>query len=981
MTQTLNLKFFPDTSKNINEIIKLINISFPDLEFSNPSEKSFNGFFKIYNIVTREDSFLDMITNTFFHKFLFLDETETSLADSKKLKFYFDTKLGFSDTVLEEPLSSLSSLSSLVTQYYSGVNDSSVSTGKFEIVNFSPNTSTEDKIIGGRNSFIEKQFLSNNTPYVIVYINKAKNRFDMYQYANFMTRLMNIYDQQKDTIQKEYEQVIPDLIKEGNKLILYTEKESQTSGKIPLQVLAPEIFTGDYSRDCGFQNQPIIIDPTQKEFWQNKKIKDKETKKIVERPTLDYGGITFVCPGDSYPFVGLKQKKTVIDENFQFYPCCYSKSQKEIKQRIVGKSKRTSEPIKTKKIVAEEGLGFLPSNTITDYLYGIFNSNDQIYRMGTLFSTSSVLSALLIAQNNKYYLSLEENQKSKYITDLRKSIATESDFYLTSSELFDMKIDDRIKLFNDTEEFLDPSLFYRILEEAFNLNIFIITGTKPEPNLEAKYSFDTSRYSSIPMHSYNKFRKNVILFKHWGSESDNLPHPHVELIVVGDDQNSLFDDKVGDYLLQGYYLTTQIHGRSHIISSKFEIYDYYTIETILKGKFIEEIDIISQVLDNKGKCRAIRIKLKNYYITLSIPPIPPLHYPVSNIIDVHDYKLVRQLFTSEPIAYSQDSDRKINGLWYPLYNTIFGIFIPINSIDSNDLKSLSLGPNSPIPLQISQNKTQRLIKLTKDIKLLNQIIRFCFNIYRMKTSLTDKNKLCKDFFNKHVLLKESKNKDSASFYNFENLPRILPYQAKNVPDSLSYFKSYVPELIESNEKIVIYSKGLYDRLFESIEYFISKNIDIMIPHFLSEYYITENDYDLKSGNVVFFSEENANNWIKRTISDSKSIYEIQTKLKKNLSETRAPFLYSPTSGTLCLIQNLPIKDSLRKSLNICMNWEKNGINDLPDTLIDITSGYKIFTISKDENLELIETIGKQTITYHFVLKYPDTNQFAAILPI
>jgi hypothetical protein len=984
MNRTLNLKFFPDTSKNINEIMNTIKYSFPDLDFSNPSEKSFNGFFKIFNVVAREDSFLDMITNSFFNNFLFLDESEVSAADTKKSRFYFDTKFAFSQSLVEEPLSSISTLSSYIHQYFSGVNDSSVSSGKFEIVNFKENTKVEDKVIGGTTSFIEKQFLPNKTPYIIVYINKAKNRYSMYQYANFMSRLMNIYDSERKTIENEYMSIVSNLKENGDKLIMYSsfEKDVQQKGKIPLQVLSPEIFSGDYSRDCGFQNQPIIIDPAQKEFWESKKIKDKDTKKIIDRPTLDYGGLTFVCPGDNYPFVGLKQKKTVIDENFQFYPCCYSKPQKEIKQRLIGKTKRTSEPIKTKKIVGEEGLGFLPSTTITDYLYGIFNSEDPIYRMGSFFSTSSVLSSLLLAQNNKYYLSLNDNQKSIYLLDLRKSIANQSDFNLTSSELFDMKLEDRIKLFLDSEEFLDPSLFYRILENAFNLNIFIISGTKPEPNLEAKYSFDTSRFSSIPMHSYQKSRKNVILFKHWGSESDNLPHPHVELIVVGEDQKSLFDDSIGDYLLQGYYLTSQLHGRSHIISSQFQLYDYNNIIDIIKSSFLENLNIVSQILDNKGKCRALRILIKNIYVTIFITPIPPLNYPISNIIDIHDYKIIRDLFSNEPFAYSKETSSKVNGLWYSLFSLNYGIFIPIKSLDISYFKTLLQGPDFPISMKSSENKTERLIKLTKDIKLLNQIIRFLFNIYRLNVNFSDKNKLITDFFNRHVLLKQSSEQDSSLFYNFSRLPRILPYQSKNIVDAMSYFKQYVPELIFSIDKMIIYSKKLYDRLYQSIEFYISKDLDILIPHFLSEYYITENDYSTKLGNIIFFNEENVNNWVKRTISDSKSIFEVHTKINKILSSTRVPFLYSPFPNTLCLIQNSSINVSIQRSLNICHNWQKNGINDLPDNLINIEKGYKIFTVSKEENLELMTTVANEDEqNFLYILKYPDINQYASILPL
>jgi len=987
INEKLSIKYFPESSKSEADLVKIIKNTFPELIFTGKKEKNFSGYFRIYDLSVREDSFLDLLLSSYFSKFLFIDEFENPITERRKLKFYFDTNLGFTEFSRDEQLSRQAKVGAYITQYISGVNDSDVSRGRYDVLNFPENIDTRYKIIGSSEIDIKSEFLPIGTTYIIINISRAKSRLDMYQFANIVTRLLTTYNQVKRKYELEYEKFIPELKDPENieklSLILNPEKtlSSDKLGKVSLQVIAPEIFSGDYSRDCQYKDQPILIDESMSDSWKNKKVKNKDTREIVERPVLKLGDYTFVCPTDIAPFISLKQKKIVQNPDYPYYPCCYNKPQTEIRPRNVGTSKRSNDPIKTKKIMGEEGIAYLPID-ITEYLKGIFG-DDPVYRMGTFFSPSSVISALLHATNNTDYIELDDDEKEEFINTLRKNISNESNFNVVSSELYDMPLNERRLLFQNTDEFLDPSLFYRVLEEAFNVNIFIFSGTKPEPNIEPKYNIDISRYSSIPFHSYDIKRNTVLIFKHWGSETDNLPYQQCELIIFDSERHSLFSTAVGEYLLYGYSLTSQLYGRIYS-NFYFDNYSSDVINSILSQGFFDifktqNIKAVAQLIDNKGKLRALQINTNEYgYITIATPPLPPQNLPLLKRIEKRSYETVKSIFIDQPVAVSKE-DNTVVGLWYELNTLKYGIFIPIKPSTSPELTKIQSGPDSPLEPSIKENITDRLLKLQRDIKIIIQITRWLFNLYR---TITTKNDISY-FFNKYVKVIQRDTPDSAEIYDFSSLSRLLPFKVKSVEDALRILNKSIPSLIDGrNLKILISGEELHKRIYDSLQFYKDRNLPIILPQYLSEYYITEKDYPHYPGNIIFFNEESVDNWLQRIIKDPTSTYEIQNRLKNSLSDYITPYLYSPENNLLVIIQNAPLQNGLQIALHIANTWNKKKINISPSQIEPhITTGYKIFGISRNETLELLSDKSGNNNNPLFVLFYPESQRYAAILPI
>jgi hypothetical protein len=1029
----LSFKYFVLMNRPENEIITSILNIFPGINLINRREKNYGAHFNIYNTYIREDSFLDIlisepfVTSTrIFSAVLFADENEKPISEKKKLKLYYDTNIGFeADTIIEyetkefgerkertEEISRLASLGFYMTQYQSGINDASVSKGRYTITEFQEG---DNNIIGTKDSIVKSLFLDLKTPYITVSISKAVNRFILFQFMNVYARLLSIYNEVRDVYEKEYDSLIPELKdekiqEEELSLILKPSKmiDREKIGKINLSKIAPEIFTKSYSRDCQYKNQPIVVSETEIDSWKNRKI--QTATESIERPVKQLGDYNFVCPTDIYPYVEFKQN---LDERREFdvYPCCYQSPQSGVRQRERGSSKRSKDPIKTNKIMGEGGNANLPTS-IEEMLQGSFVKPVTFYRTGTLVSPSSFLACVCLAMEDKNYIKLKTlEEKEKYIQNLRKQISQTGNFLLTSSELFDVSEKDRVLNFSKLEEFLDPSLYYRVIEELFNINIFVFTGSLPKPNIEPIYSLEVSRFSSIPIHSFKKDAPTLLIYKHWGAETDHLEYPQCELIIarLEDKDATLFSSEIAKYLLKAYFISAEVYGRLFIPErSIFEKYNSKLLYQLLESDFIgsfnqknSPIHAIGQMIDEKGKLCGIQLRTPMGNMTMGVPPLPPQNLPLINEIEKPKLSKVLKVFKNEPSGYSYEGDNVV-AVWFRLLTLEFGIQIPVKPESKDKIKRdyrklLPSVPENRFILETKLSEIQRLLKLQRDVNMIVQLIRWIFLIMIEKEDFSYEERLdaATIFLNKIVKEVSREEKDSALIYDFSRLPRKLPTDRSNIQVILQEISKYAPSFTDG-DKILISGKLFYERVRESLEHYVNLKLPIIIPNYLDGYYETSYDYPKIPKTLLFLSDIDFKRWLKQAIEVPISTYPVLYSLKGKLSDLEHPYLYviemsKPSIANpfgekfLCIIQNVPFVNSKTSALENCIRWRDIRINHPKISSLPISRfrNYKIFTISQSETFEVIEDMSDEEDTKNtiFILIYPGTEKYASILPI
>jgi hypothetical protein len=1030
---TLSFKYLILSHRSEQEILNAFQIVLPDLKFKNRREKNYGADFNVYYMSVREDSFLDLLltepfqqeTKNLFSSVLFADEFEKPISEKKKLKLYYDTNLAFDhklksergsldlEKTREKDLTKTASLGFYMTQYISGYNDAQQSKGRYTMTNFERNTKTEEKIIGIKTTPFQSILLEPKTPYITVSISKAVNRFVLFQFMNIFSRLLNLYNQVKDQYEKIYENLIPELkdqevIDDDLTLIRKPKPKDEEEKQVGISTIAPEIFTSSYSRDCQFKNQPIIISEDEIDFWKNQKI--KKGKQMIERPVLKLGDYHFVCTSDDHPYVAFKEN--LDDERkYPYYPCCYSKPQKEIKKREKGTSSRSKAPIKTNKVLGMGGLGNIPT-AIEEMIKGAFEKEVNLFRMGTFIDANSFLACVLIALQDKNFLKLEiSSQKEQYIKKIKKAIFDSANFNVASSELFDITNEERKELFMRQNEFLDPALFYRVLEEVFGLNIFVFSASLPKPNVETTYSLEISRFSAVPIHSYRKEYPTMLVYKHWGSETDHLRYPQCELIVAGLETIDalLFTSDLAQYLLKGYFISSEVFGKIYIPNDKyFQNYDSSVIYKLFNTRFVEKfldpkspIKAIGQIIDEKGKLAGLHLQNGNTKMTIGVPPFAPQDLPVVNKIYKINLQDALKIFKNLPTGFSYQEDKAV-AVWFKILSMEFGIQVPIEPLDSDKIKmkyKLPEVPENRFRLEKQASQIQRLFKLQKDVNIVVQIVRWLFLLYikdKRNITIDEKIQLSEEFIDSFVKLKGRREEtDSSKIYDFSNLERKLPSIKQNLKQIMKELEESAPTLIQDG-KIIISGKQFYQRIIESLEHFIRLNLPIAIPQYLDEYYASIYDYPRIPKNIVFLSKIDFDRWFKQAKENPTSSYPVYYSLKGKLNEFNNPYLYAleiekPSVGNpfgenfLFLIQNAPFINSKQSALANAILWKNNKINrpEVSEIPISEFNNYKVFTIGQNEKLALIEDKSNPNRKYEtiFVLKYPTIDRYASVLPL
>jgi hypothetical protein len=1040
----LSFKYFVLTSRPEKELIQAIQNVFPTLILKNRREKNYGAYFNIYDTVVREDSFLDLlVTEPFltndpsvirpFSSVLFADEFEKPVSEKKKLKLYYDTTIGFEEEEAieiegrerQEELSKKASLGFYMTQYLSGVNDSGISKGRYTITEFEDETENNEKIIGIPETKVKSLLLQLNTPYIVVSISKAVNRFVLFQFMNIFSRLLNLYNQLKPEIQEEYNYFIPELQDEESQellsLIIKPKKKigEERFGKINLSTIAPEIFTESYSKRCQYTHQPIIIPEGEVDNWKEKKIKTDEGKNI-ERPVKNLGDYYFVCPTDQLPFVEFKQN---LDDGrqFEYYPCCYTSEKRGgIKEKATENIYRSKEPIKTNKIMTQGNIAVIPT-PIEVMIKGAFSENINFYRMGTFISPNSFLACVCLALNDKNFIKIKDpEEKESYLATLRMEISNRANFLVASSELFDVSEKDRIANFKKVEEYLDPTIYYRVLEEVFGLNIFVFSGSIPKPNVNPVYSLEVSRFSSIPTHSFKRDLPTMMIYKHWGSENNHLDFPQCELIVSrkeddDEDLSLLYSDSLAKYLLKAYFISAEVYGRLYIPEMKiFENYNSQFLYQILQMDFLgtfmnpkSPIRAIGQIIDEKGKLSALQIVTPRGKMSIGVPPLPPQNLPMITTIENPRLVDVLDIFRDPPTGFSYDGDN-IVAVWFQLLSLDFGIQIPVKPISKSRVDTiLPEVPENRFVLQPKISEIQRLFKLQKDVNIIVQLIRWIYLVsiekdvelnkeeYSEEKKMRIKLSYAKEFLENIVLMTERTNGDSASVYDFSKLPRKLPNERDNFDSILSEINKTAPTFTDG-KNIFISGQTFYERIQESLFHYIRLNLPIFIPDYLDGYYESTYDYPIIPKTLVFLSDIDFKRWLTQAIEDPTSTYPVLYSLKSKLSDIEYPFLYSfeKQKATLVnpfgemilfIIQNVPYNNAKVNALENAQKWKDVQINHPTESDKDISEfkNYKVFTISSNESFELLEDKSDpdQLNKTLFILNYPNTNKYASILPI
>ena len=417
---------------------------------------------------------------------------------------------------------------------------------------------------------------------LVLYVKIRKyNLEDQSIIINFINSILKYYTDQTDYYIDDYSEFLPDYVPNYPKEIIET--------KIDYLGLMNQMGFNDASSRCSKNKRPNVLTDNQL-----KELLESENKTVEQLE--DASKLLKINKDNNDWYLACNDPTLYIDyvKNYEI-PCC--------RQNIKNKNKKTTTEYQNiKNTILGEGKvsQFIPKNIKN--IIELYDSNNIIdisllRAIGCSDQNTrrlSFLGCIRKATNNKP-VNIDSYKDVLKFYKNHKGIVKQEMYNYNDSEIVNM-----IKY-----DYMDPKLFLRILEFMFKINIILVSD-----------SFNDGDFTN-PFHAYNylKFKNDNPYCIVWEHMKDNIIS--CELIAMQTPSNNY------TYIFNQY---EDIYNILHNNINKNH-------KVFLDCPKFDPNTIISQEVDDYGKCRKINLKFKNTLYSIFTDPLPP--FPVNIDTTIH----------------------------------------------------------------------------------------------------------------------------------------------------------------------------------------------------------------------------------------------------------------------------------------------------------------------------------------------------------
>ncbi len=769
---------------------------------------------------------------------------------------------------------------------------------------------------------------------------------------------------------------------------------------------APEVFIKNYSRICQSQQQPDIKDVISPD-------EEASGDWLKFPPGAPSPEFYFSCASQSSSYVhaGVITNKLKNRKKYPLLPCCFKTSQigNPKSDTYAAYNNPDSESTRTLHLSRWGSLEFPPSLKKKT----IMSEDKNLYR-GRLGIVPRILDATLRGVIDEASGNSEEYEIYRYGLSEQTLVhaiflAMDTDYQQLSTEDFskrDSYIRSRIKLphmealmqeiDNPQPEVLlvdphswTPRVHYRILEEMFGINIFVLFRSSPKEGTSepSRFTFEIP-FSRLGYHVRHRRldRPYVLLYKHSKYEGDVRVESPLELIIYGPidgEPTALWGTsckKIFNLYENSYKVISAGFSPLEVSPEMYRVYknifsiDYATrlVRTGLTPN--------SQVVDDYGRCRALN------YSDFSVIFYPTQSYnlPSGDLVKA-EYKTVRKLF-GEPDLVSSTKD----GVFHLLGNSGLYFFFPLRRSATQSL-----------PEKIQEVNYTPMSGESKDSIKHNwneaysslQIILFIFSwLYVLSSTISPE-----EFMKTFVKLDESKHAATVEdIYDFSKMKRIVILKKPDIETAKEYLRTTIPTIMADDDHLLVTSQKIYNGL----EYFL-KTVDKQIESTRRSGQ-HQNKWDLsrlfslislgkgarsemtEGQNLFFNNVSSMKSWFQSRVSITFGREDVQTISEMIKNNTGVVIWKHPYSQRIWIIPTRTY--GLNEAINICLHWfdERKVVDQQsvePPDYSNIQSIIKyVFTLdNRIEINEISEHSSSGLLQVEILLSLP--SRYTPLLPL
>lgn len=796
-------------------------------------------------------------------------------------------------------------------------------------------------------------------PHVRVRVTRCKSRADLYRFLPLFRVLMADLANEYPDVEGTY-QALPQLL--GN-FAADEDTASSSSSMVPrprtpragrsqatideLKRRAPKIFVPLYSTNCQAGKQPSIVE--------NEDAPEVARRGIQTLPFPRYSDPEFhvYCAdgmkmGMVYPSVMPNNRENRGE--YPWLPCCYQNDQtgsEDYRLYAAGQPPRekrgtkTSNLIKTNKFLPPGGKGLIHESiarTLATYREGA-----DISRSGVERSKNSLLHCVLTALADPAYV--RSKNKEAFAAALRPRILETVLPTCMMQEMYDYTLEEISAAFADPDLFLDPSLFYRALEEFFDVNIYCFT-TRQEGEL------DLPRHKLFHARPARVWRRTVLVYKNLGSRSDNLDYPQCELIV--DSDVKIFGGDMAAAAHAAMQDTARITSWT-IENQEVEAYDNMHSYVDLVATI--GVPPVGQFVDRYGKMRSLTFDTRDGPVTLFTIAGQPGNYPIVEQHFPARLPFALALFPRNLSAVNRDSAGRAVGCWFQLMDIRHALYMPVSPASYEG--ALEEGPAHPLA-KTGRSFTDRLRRLRRTLHLVTSVIRWIYDIHRRAGGDVV------SFF--EYLQADDYAGDSLEYYDLSRLSRFFPAPssgrlgdkvsaADTVQDAIAAMSASVPSLCRDGH-IVLYNSSFMSPLLNMLRDYENITADrIPDEDRIHNFFQTDADFTQRRNTKVFTSRADLEAWwesLRGAGSRTEKVFGIRTRLTSAMSKSSEPLLYEDPQGYIYVVQNV-VNTSKMRAMTVSERWEtylhNPGFNAPPAARARV---HKVYGIDHASNLVLLK---------------------------
>lgn len=749
----------------------------------------------------------------------------------------------------------------------------------------------------------------------IVKIKSSKNIKNILKFSEIFGKLLTIYNEEKSTVLEQYKRkpFNIDILKDYPNFYTQVSQDLNIKGlKKKLTKMPP------YSGKC--EHMPLSTFS----YEEAEKLAGKD-KQILEYPFHNLVDKRYYyCPDDVYRYPGLTENTLKNKELYRCLPCCYKKDhindpssklnnfcktgvKKDIVQQAILKTEKFCKPY-----------NFATMNKNLTKIFNIVGLGSANYiKTGVSDTKYSLIECVLTAFGLTFKYKKENKKLINFVVDIYTKILESDNIHILRQQFPKMNVDE-IRDYVKTLDYIDPTVFVPVLEEYFDVYIFVFSNVEEGGNqIELK----------IPQASYiykNKTRQNgcILIFENTGGKNEKNIFPRNELIIKNTTTTGLYDYIYHKKSIEFEYI--QDLKNSYLNSKSLCIKNNFT--NINLSLFF---NIVSQEIDEFGKTRKIKIINNNREFTILTEPLEPF--------SVREEKLQIQKYSEEDFTIFNNreilgyfykfsffkNDRKDNFVRIVLADKTTTIYVPISfdNFDGNyGYYYLSENNNSFIKDFDRKSKIARCIQ---------EYIFYIFSIYINENNITyPTEKDVEEFMLNNTVIEEN--------FDYSEIQQFSP-----ILDLYSPF-------LNSEQKIIVSDSEMLERLTFSLKV-KNHNYPFYIKSYYKEIYMRNYFQSLKdfrnfNNQLIYDNLEKIKEDM--LLSDNRGyreefgyFYSKETPLK--LSNTYFITNYFLSNYTL-LCQNFI---SITDALVVAFNWLKNKTYSIRGTtLLQSYTEYK-FTFS------------------------------------